>query len=97
MVIQNLLRDSSSFSWHQPCNNQIAQSVTTLMDFFDFLNYTKAFFERVGGGGVGIVRSCWGKSSVLGQSDSVLSGWVEGFGYAQVFGSGCLVISGVGN
>ena len=51
----------------------------------------------MGGGGVGIVRSCWGKSSVLGQSDSVLSGWVEGFGYAQVFGSGCLVISGVGN
>ena len=53
--------------------------------------------ERVGGGGVGIVRSCWGKSTVLGQSDSVLSGWVEGFGYAQVFGSGYLVISGVGN
>ena len=36
--------------------------------------------ERVGGGGVGIVHSCWGMSRVLGQSDSVLSGWVEWVG-----------------
>ena len=25
---QNLRRDGSSFMWHQPCNNQIALSIT---------------------------------------------------------------------